>query len=317
MKRFLLLLLDNASLALFAILLAAFGFLAPSFFTTSNLLNVAVQSSSNAIVATGMTFVLLVAGVDLSVGAIMFIAAAIAGKMALAGSPLWQCVLAMTGIGIAAGAVNATLVTRLRIVAFIATLGTLYVGRGLATWLTDTRAMNVPDTTFPALVFSKSAGVPIPIILLIIVILLAQVLLSRTPFGRQLYAIGHSVEMARKAGVNTRRLIAAAYVICGLCAAWGAVLTLGQLGSVSPKFGEFREFEAIAAAVLGGTSLFGGRGRVFPGTILGALLIQSIQNGLVILNANMYLYPLITSAIIFIAVLVDTLRLRAQEALTP
>jgi ribose transport system permease protein len=205
-------------------------------------------------------------------------------------------------------------VTRLRIVAFIATLGTLYIGRGFATWLTDTKAMNVPDTTFPALVFEKWAGAPAPIVLLAVATAAAQITLSATPFGRKLYAVGHSVEMARKAGVKTRRVIAGAYILCGLCASLGAVLTLGQLGTVSPKFGEYREFSAISAAVLGGTSLFGGRGRVIPGTVLGALLIQSIENGLVLLQADVYLYPLITSGIIFTAVLVDTLRLRMQEA---
>jgi ribose transport system permease protein len=314
LKRALRAALNNASAALFAVLLATFGFLAPAFFTPANLLNIAGQSASNAIVATGMTFVLLVAGVDLSVGAIMFVAAAVAGKMAMAGMPLWQCIGAMTGIGLAAGFVNALLVTRLRIVAFIATLGTLYIGRGFGTWLTDTKAMNVPDSTFPALVFGRWAGVPAPIVLLLGVVAMAQITLSSTAFGRQLYAVGYSAESARKAGVNTRRITASAYILCGLGAALGAVLTLGQLGSVSPKFGEYREFSAISAAVLGGTSLFGGRGRVFPGTILGALLIQSIENGLVLLNADIYLYPLITSAIIFTAVLVDTLRLRLQES---
>ncbi|MSU64190.1 MAG: hypothetical protein EXS31_17670 [Pedosphaera sp.] len=120
--------------------------------------------------------------------------------------------------------------------------------------------------------------------------------------------MGNNVEAAKKAGLRANRLLAAVYVICGACAGLGGILALSQLGAVSPKFGELYEFDAITAAVLGGTSLFGGRGKVFPGTVLGAVLLKSIFNGLVIIQADPYLYPLITSAIIFVAVLIDSLR---------
>jgi ribose transport system permease protein len=141
----------------------------------------------------------------------------------------------------------------------------------------------------------------------------AHVVLTRTPFGRRVYAVGNSLEAARKAGLNTRRILALVYVISGLGAALGGILALAQLGAVSPTFGTNREFAAIAAAVLGGTSLFGGRGAVFPGTVLGAVFIQSVENGLVILNANPYLYPLVTSAMIFLAVLLDSTRSRLLQ----
>ncbi len=307
--RFFLLALNNAPVALFALVLAVFGVLAPQFFTAQNLTNIGVQASSNALVAIGMTFVLLTAGVDLSVGAIMFIAAAVAGKMLLAGQPFALALAAMLGVGALGGAVNALLITRLGVLPFVVTLATLYVGRGFALWLTQTRAMNLPES-FLQLGAVKLAGVPLPVALCAVVLLLAHLTLTRTPFGRQIYAVGADLEAARKAGVNTRRILFCAYVLCGLCAALGGIIALAQIGAVSPKFGENREFTAIAAAVLGGTSLFGGRGRVFPGTIIGALLIQSVENGLVILNADPYLYPLITSAIIFLAVMLDSARHR-------
>jgi ribose transport system permease protein len=120
--------------------------------------------------------------------------------------------------------------------------------------------------------------------------------------------------MAKKAGIRTGRILAAVYLISGVCAAIAAMVTLGQLGAVSPKFGEQKEFAAIAAAVLGRTSLFGGRGNVLPGTLLGALLIQTIENGLVVVNANPYLYPMITGAVIFVAVLLESLRNRVPQA---
>jgi ribose transport system permease protein len=167
--------------------------------------------------------------------------------------------------------------------------------------------MNLPES-FLQLGSAKVADIPLPIVVFALVLAIAHVVLTRTPFGRQLYAVGNNLAAANKAGIRTKRLMAAVYVISGLCAALGGILSLAQLGAVSPTFGTNREFAAIAAAVLGGTSLFGGRGAVFPGTALGAVLIQSIENGLVILNADPYLYPLVTSAIIFLAVLIDSQR---------
>ncbi|MEK7677191.1 MAG: ABC transporter permease [Verrucomicrobiota bacterium] len=305
--QFILLALNNASLVLFIAVLAVFGALSPRFFTGPNLVNILIQSASTAIVAIGMTFVLLTAGVDLSVGAIMFLAAAVAGKMVLGGAPLWLALAVILLIGLAFGAVNAFFITRLRLIAFIVTLATLYLGRGFALWFTETRAMNLPPS-FLAIGTERWLGIPLPVFILAAAVVVAQVVLARTPFGRQIYAVGHDAEVARKAGVNTGRLLAAVYVISGFCAAVGGILALAQLGAVSPTFGTNKEFAAIAAAVLGGTSLFGGRGKVFPGTVLGALLIQSVENGLVVLNADPYLYPLITSAIIFSAVLTDSIR---------
>ena len=303
------LLLNSAPLVLFAVLCAVFGVLSPRFFDPTNLGNILVQSSSTAIVAIGMTFVLLTAGVDLSVGAVMFVAAAVAGKMALGGVPLAAILPAMLLIGALGGALNATFITRFRIVPFIVTLASLNLARGFALWLTETRAINL-SSSFLEIGAGRFAGVPLPILLLAAITLAAHVTLTHTPFGRQIYAVGHNREAARKAGVRTTPILVAAYVICGMCAAAGAIVSLSQLGAVSPTFGLQKEFSAIAAAVLGGTSLFGGRGRVFPGTLLGAVLIQTVENGLVILNANPYVYPLFTAAIIFCAVLLDSIRMR-------
>ncbi len=299
--------LRQAPLVLFILILAIFGALAPKFIGVANLVNIGVQAAPAGIVAIGMTFVLLTAGVDLSVGAIMFVGAAVAGKMALNGAPLWLALTAMVGVGAGFGVVNALFITRLRVAAFIVTLALLFVGRGFALWLTQTRAMNLPDA-FLQLGSARMAGMPLPLVLFGLVALLAQGVLGRTPFGRQVLAVGHNRESASQAGINTTYVLGAVYLLSGVCAALGGILALGQLGAVTPKFGENYEFKAIAAAVLGGTSLFGGRGAVLPGTVLGALLIQSVENGLVLLNADPYLYPLITSGIIFSAVLLDSVR---------
>lgn len=305
-------LLDFAPLLLFATVLAFFGTQSGKFLEPRNLVNIVVQASSTGLVAVGMTFVLLTAGVDLSVGAIMFVAAAVGGKMALAGWPLPLALLVMAGVALVFSAFNAFFVTRVRVAAFIVTLATLFIGRGLGLRITETRAMNLPDS-FLQLGSARLLSVPLPAWLFAAALIVAHLVLTRTPFGRQVFAVGHDMGMSKKAGVRTGTILTAVYLISGLCAAVGAMVTLGQLGAVSPKFGEGKEFAAIAAAVLGGTSLFGGRGSVLPGTLLGALLIQTIENGLVVVNANPYLYPMVTSAVIFAAVLLESLRNRASQ----
>ena len=303
----LLLFLNNAPLVLFAAVFALFGLLSGKFLEPQNLVNILVQSSGTGIVAIGMTFVLLAAGVDLSVGSVMFVAVAVAGKLIFNDQPLWLAFLAAIGVGLLAGALNAVFITRFRIVAFIVTLAMLFVGRGFGLWVTNTRAMNMPDA-ITALGASKLLGIPVPVLVFAAVCLAAHLVLKRTPFGRQIYAVGNDAEAARKAGVSVTSIFFAVYVICGSCAALSGLVSLTQTGAVSPSFGNQKEFAAIAAAVLGGTSLFGGRGSVFPGTVLGAVLIQTVENGLVILNADPYTYPLVTSGIIFAAVVVDSLR---------
>jgi ribose transport system permease protein len=256
-----------------------------------------------------MTFVLLTAGVDLSVGSIMFVAAAIGGKLALGGWPMGGVLAVMGGIGIACGAVNALFITRFALLAFVVTLATRYIGRGFGLQITQTRAMNLPEE-FYTLGAARVLGVPLPVLALVLVAVIAHVALTRTPFGRQVYAVGADAEAARKAGIRTGVVLFVVYSICGLCAALASIVALSQAPAVSPSFGNNREFLAIAAAVLGGTSLFGGRGAVLPGTVMGAVLIQTIENGLTILNVNPYLYPMITGSLIFVAVLLDATRSR-------
>ncbi len=299
--------LEAVPLLLLAGVFAVFGSLSGRFLDPGNLLNILVQSSSIAIVAVGMTFVLLTAGIDLSAGSIMFLSAAVAGKLVLAGYPLAAACLAVLATGVLFGMLNAALIARLRLLAFIATLATLYAGRGVGLFITETRAMNLPENLL-RLATGRLLGVPLPVWILAAVVFAAHMVLTRTPFGRQVYALGNDAEAAAKAGIDTRAVLFRVYVVAGSCAALGGLVAVAQLGAVSPTFGNQREFAAIAAAVLGGASLFGGRGQVFPGTLLGAVLIQTVESGLVIVNADPYSYPMVTAAIIFVAVLLDSLR---------
>jgi ribose transport system permease protein len=311
-NRLRLLLLQNAPLLLFVVLLAVFGLLSDRFLTPTNFVNILIQSAHVAIIAIGMTFVLLIAGIDLSVGANMYVSAAILG-LYLKGLPATVSFPITMLIGLAFGAINAWFVTRLRVAAFITTLATLFIGRGLALYLSDTKMVFFNDEI---LTLGRSAflGIPSAIWAFAVVFVVAFVVLRDTTFGRQIYAVGADPEAAAKAGINVRRIVFAVYCICGLCAAIGGLVSASQVAVAASTFGFQKEFPVIAAAVLGGTSLFGGRGGV-GGTVFGAVLIQSVENGLVMLNANPYLYPLIISSIIFLAVFVDSSRTAILERL--
>ena len=300
------------ALGLLAIVGAVFSALSPEFLSGRNLVNVLVQSASLGIVATGMAFVLLTAGIDLSVGSAMFVSAALAGKMVVAGWSLGAALAVVVGAGLAWGLANGLVVARLGVKPFVVTLATLYVGRGFGLWLTETRALNLPESLL--LVGSaRVVGVPLPVLALGSVLLAAHVVLERTAFGRHLYAVGADPEVARRAGVPVRRTLLGAYAVAGLLAALGGAVAVAQLGAVSPTFGREREFAAVAAAVLGGVSLFGGTGRVLPGVLLGTVLLQTVENGLVIVNADPYLYPMVLATVIFVAVLLDSLQARARR----
>lgn len=313
-NRFLLLPLRHASVVLFIIVLVVFGTLSSKFLEPANLVNILIQSSSVGVVATGMTFVLLTAGIDLSVGSIMFLSAAIAGKMVLSGYPLSTALAAIILTGLCCGALNALLVTKLKVIPFVVTLATLYAGRGLGLSISQTRAMNLPEEML-RMGAGDVFGIPSPIVVFLLVACAGHIALTRTTFGRQIYAVGNNREAARDAGIRTQPLVASVYIISGFCAALGGIVSIAQLGAVSPTFGTNREFVAIAAVVLGGTSLFGGTGNIFPGTVLGVILLQTVENGLVIINADPYLYPLVIGSIIFFAVLVDSLRHRQLQKL--
>ncbi|PCJ96289.1 MAG: ribose ABC transporter permease [Flavobacteriaceae bacterium] len=309
------LLLNYSTVVLFLVVLVTFGLLSPKFLTLGNITNILIQSSSLTILAIGMTFVLLTAGIDLSVGSIMFVVGVISGKLVVIGLPIWWAIPLVLVIGLLFGLVNAFFIFKLKIVPFIVTLATFYVGRGLGLYISETRAINLPES-FLQIGSSKLLGLPMPIVILLLVLIIGHFVLSSTQFGRQVYAVGNDMAKARKAGVPVKKILLTVYLICGLCAAISSLVALAQLGAVSPTFGYQNEFMAIAAAVLGGTSLFGGKGNILPGTLIGALLIQSIQNGLVIINVNPYIYPVITGTVIFLIVMIDSLRHKSvQKAL--
>jgi ribose transport system permease protein len=295
--------LRHTPLILFIVIFLLFGWLSPRFLSYQSFENVVKQASYIGIAAVGMTFVLLTAGIDLSVGSNMYLSAVIAGLLIRHYDlPVWVALVVCLGVGLLFGVVNAFAVTRLKLIPFVATLGTLWIGRGLGLWLTESVPVEFPQSV-TRIGTQRLLGIPLPVVIFAIVVLCASVLLRRTALGRQIYAVGNDVEAAQKAGINTARVRGTAFVICGLLAALGGFISVSQ-------------FDAIAAAVLGGTSLFGGIGSVFPGTVLGAILIQMVTIGLVSAQVELYLQPLVAAGIIFVAVLLDSLRTRQLAKLS-
>jgi ribose/xylose/arabinose/galactoside ABC-type transport system permease subunit len=292
----------------FTVVVAVFSVMSNRFFSLQNFTNILLQAAHLAVMAVGMTFVLLVAGVDLSVGATMYVASVSLG-LYLSAAPTWLCLVIAIAIGVAFGVVNAFFVVKLRVAPFIVTLATLFVGRGVGLYLSDTR-MVLAGPTVSDFAHESLLGVPAPVFLAAASLAVAFVLLRVTPIGRCVYAIGGDREGARKAGINVEKVTFAVYCLCGAFAAIGGFISLSQAAAAPSTFGEHKEFLVIAAAVLGGTSLFGGHAGLL-GPVFGANLIQTVQNGLVMIDADPYIYPLITAAIIFIAVLVDSLRASA------
>jgi ribose transport system permease protein len=238
----------------------------------------------------------------------MYISGAIIALLLEQGTPVLLAILAGVVGGTFWGSVNAFLISKVKIIPFMVTLGTMTAGRGLGLLITHSRHIAVPnEMRFGA---TRVLGlIPIPILIFTLVVAAAFIVLVYTPFGRQLYAMGNDPEAAKKAGLRTERLTAAVYIISGFCAALATVIAISQQGSVSSSFGEGIEFSAIAGAVLGGTSLFGGVGNVFPGTVVGILLMQMIQNGLIYLQVDLYLQDMATALVILFAVFMDAQRM--------
>lgn len=300
-------LLKNIPILLFIIVFVIFGIFSPKFLSLASFSNIILNSSYVGIIGIGIMFVLLTAGIDLSVGSVMYLAAASTGLL-ISEMHVPTAVGVLGGIGVAllVGLINALCIIKLDILPFITTLGTMTAGRAVGTWLTKSESVNLPKS-ITSLGSQKILGIPAAILLFLLIALIAAIFLAKTQLGRQIYAVGNDPEEARKAGISNKKTLFTVYMVCALLAGIGGIISVAQIGIVNAAFGKGEEFNAIAAAVLGGTSLAGGRGKVF-GTILGAVMIQMIQSGLVYMQVDMYIQPLISAAIIFLAVFLDSVR---------
>jgi ribose transport system permease protein len=288
----------------------------PYFFTLRNVFNVLQGMSTIGIMAIGMTIVLIAGGLDLSVGSVLAVGAVFSARlMTYNGLNPWLAVAAGLFAGIAIGAVNGLLVTRVKIVPFIATLGTLGVGRGLAfvlaTGAAGTVASNVPmrDAGVAYLGAGYIGPVPMPVVIMLALVILSAVLLANTVIGRQIYAVGSNPRGARLSGIFVERVQLITYVVCGGLAALAGILTTGLLGTASTNLGQGVELDVIAAAVIGGTSLNGGEGSVI-GTLIGAAIMAVVRNAFVLLGLPLHLQVMIIGVVILLAVGLDRRRRR-------
>jgi len=278
----------------------------PYFLTVSNLLNVLQQTAINAIIASGMTFVIITAGIDLSVGSIVAFSGVVLASALQAGFSLPVSIVAGLGVGSACGLANGLLVTLGRLPPFISTLGMMSVARGAALVYTEGRPISGFDPSFRSIASGEFLFVPAPALIMIAVYLASHFLLSRTKFGRYTYAIGGNQEAARLSGVNITLYKTMVYAFSGLMSGLAAVILTARLNSAQPIAGIMYELDAIAAAVIGGTSLMGGEGTL-GGTLIGALIMGVLRNGLNLLGVSAFIQQIIIGSVIIVAVLADTL----------
>lgn len=300
-----------------------FAVLAPNFLSLGSLLIMAKHIAIIAVLGIGMTYVILTGGIDLSVGSIAGLAGMVAGALILNGLTLggWVVypsiplvVLIAVALGGAIGLINGTLVTRFGVAPFIATLGMLYVARGAALLLSNgttfPNLVGSPDygnEGFPLLGAARVLGVPLPVLIVIILALIAAFVAARTPFGRYVYAVGGNARAALLSGVRVGRIKTWVYVISGMCAALVGLLVASDLVSAHPASGETFELSAIAAVVLGGSSLAGGRGTI-GGTMIGACVIGTLSDGMVMMGVSEFWQMVIKGTVIVAAVILDQLQ---------
>ena len=295
---------DAGTLIGLLIIIITFSFLSPVFFTIPNLLNILQQSSINALIALGMTLVIISGGIDLSVGPAAALSAVLGATMMVAGVPVPLAILATLGIGAICGVFSGSLVAYAGLQPFIVTLGGLSLFRAIALIYTGGNPVFGIPTEFRSLINSEIFGIPTPIVIVAVIALVLWPVMNKTPLGEYILAVGGNEEAARVAGVPVKRTKVTVFVISGTLASLASLILIGRLGAAEPTIGNLWELDAIAAAAIGGASLMGGKGSVV-GTIIGAIILGALRNGLTLLNIQAFYQLLATGLIIIIAMLID------------
>lgn len=318
------LLLEGRAFFALVVIIAVFSYMSRNYFTVSNFLIMSSHVAIYGLLAIGMLLVILNGGIDLSVGSILALAGVGAGAMmqgieiqslgVILYPPVWAVVVLTCVLGALVGAVNGVLIAIFKVPAFVATLGVMYVARGVALLMTNGLTYNnlsgkaeFGNTGFNWLGFNRIAGIPISVLVLAAAAIIAGLMLSRSAFGRWLYASGGNERAAELSGVPTRRVKIAVYTLSGILSAIAGLVLSSQLTSAGPTAGQTYELTAIAAVVIGGAALTGGRGTV-RGTMLGAFVIGFLSDGLVIIGVSSYWQTVFTGAVIVLAVLMNSLQ---------
>lgn len=288
------------------ILVTIVSILNPSFLEPLNLLNLLRQVAINALIAFGMTFVILTGGIDLSVGAILALSSALMAGMIVSGMDPMLAILIGCLLGAVMGAINGLLITKGKMAPFIATLATMTIFRGLTLVYTDGNPITGLGESYMFQLFGRGyfLGIPVPAITMMLAFAAFWVILHKTPFGRKTYAIGGNEKAAIISGIKVTKVKVMIYSLAGLLAALAGAILTSRLNSAQPTAGTSYELDAIAAVVLGGTSLSGGRGLIV-GTLIGALIIGTLNNGLNLLGVSSFFQMVVKGIVILIAVLID------------
>ncbi|MEO8907975.1 MAG: ABC transporter permease [Microbacteriaceae bacterium] len=322
-------LLEGRAFLALLVIIIVFSTLSPDYFTVNNVLTMSSHVSIYALLAIGSLLVILNGGIDLSVGSTLGLSGVMAGFMMKGVNfkalgitlfpSVWVVVIIACAVGAFIGLVNGVLVSRFKVAPFIATLGTLYAVRGVALLITNGLTYNdlagkpeLGNTGFDWLGFNTLIGIPIGVLVMIVVAVVASVVLNRTVFGRWLYASGGNERAAELSGVPVKKVKVWVYVASGVCAAIAGVILSSELTSASPTAGTTYELTAIAAVVIGGASLMGGRGNI-RGTLLGAFVIGFLSDGLVIVGVSSYWQTVFTGAVIIFAVLLNAVQYRPRR----
>jgi len=317
----------RAFFALIAIIIV-FSLLSPNYFAVSNFLVMSSHVALFAILAIGMLLVILNGGIDLSVGSTLGLAGVVAGALmqgvpipslgVVLYPPVWVVAICAIALGAVIGSINGVLVARFKVPPFVATLGVMYMVRGIALLMTNGLTFNdlggkraLGNTGFDWLGFNRLFDVPIGVLIMIVIAIVATLALSRTSFGRWLYASGGNERAAELSGVPVKSVQLAVYVLSGVCAAIAGLILSSELTSAGPTAGTTYELTAIAAVVIGGAALTGGRGNV-RGTLLGAFVIGFLSDGLVIIGISSYWQTVFTGAVIVLAVLLNSVQYRRR-----
>ena len=288
------------------LLIVVLTLLNPNFLTVSNLLNVLRQVSISGLIAFGMTFVILTGGIDLSVGSTLALTGAVAASLIASGTdPIIAMGVALV-LGLILGAINGIIITKGRVAPFIATLATMTVYRGLTLVYTEGKPVSGLGDSVTFQMFGKGyfLGIPVPVITTILAFIVLYLILHKTNFGRRVYAVGGNEEASKLSGINTDRVKIWVYAITGLLASVSALILTSRLNSAQPTAGESYELDAIAAVVLGGTSLTGGRGWIF-GTLVGVLIIGVLNNGMNLIGVSSFFQQVVKGVVILLAVMPD------------
>jgi ribose transport system permease protein len=304
-------LLSLTLLALLALMWLALAFSTRSFWTYNNISNLLRQGAMTAILAVGETFVIITAGIDLSVGAVVGFTSVIIAVLLTHGFPIWAAIVITLAIGLLIGIFHAFGISRLGLPPFIMTLATLTALRGIGLLMTNGATISITNDQFTGFSRGSYLGVPNLFLMVLVVAIPSYVFLHHSRFGRYLFAIGSNMEAARLSGINTTGMLYIAYTLSALCAAFVGILLAARIGIGNATQAEGWELQAIASSVIGGTSLFGAIGSVH-GPLLGSFILTTINNGANLLNVNSFWQRVITGALIIVIVYFDGLRRKSR-----